>query len=148
MTDASEEIRRDSNWVAGFLEECCWYKIRTGGYRCRTSAWRSPHGFCKTRARIDQCRSNETIGKALLATSDSKIAIGEDLRDGKRRYHAGIVLNEEGLAFHQSGYENRDLQGKTANATEPRGTINSVMPPQWLEKQSIKAMRKACDGLM
>jgi hypothetical protein len=63
------------------------------------------------------------------------------LRDGTRRYHAGIILNEEGLSFHRAGYDLHELQGKTANATEPTGIVNSLMPPQWLEKPVIIAMR-------
>lgn len=51
-------------------------------------------------------------------------------------------MNDEGLAFHAAGYEMPDLRGKTANATDPKGQVNSPIPPQWLEKESIKTMRK------
>jgi hypothetical protein len=93
--------------------------------------------------------SNEAIGKALVAMADPKIAIGgEELRDTRRRYHVGLVLNDEGLAFHAAGYEVPDLRGKTANATDPKGQVNSSIPPQWLEKEVIKTMRKRHhDGL-
>src|SRR5229473_730885 len=142
MTESIDEIRRDSNMVDGFLTECCVYnmdcRISVPDFCLAFSAW-----WLANKGENRTPPSNESIGKALKAMADPKIALGgEELRDTKRRYHAGIALNEEGLAFHQAGYESRDLQGKVANATEPRGIINSPMPPQWLEKQSIKAMRK------
>jgi phage/plasmid-associated DNA primase len=142
MAETIGEIRRDSNLVAGFLEECCFYdmdkRLSVPDFCLAFSAW-----WLANKGENRQPPSNESIGKALKAMADQKIALGgEELRDTKRRYHAGIVLNEEGLSYHQSGYESRDLQGKTPNATDPTGTINSLMPPQWLEKQSIKTMRE------
>jgi hypothetical protein len=73
---------------------------------------------------------------------DPHIAVGgPELRDNTRRYYAGIILNDAGLSFHEAGSDNQDLKGKTANATEPNKAVNQPLPPQWLDKPSIKAMR-------
>ncbi len=86
--------------------------------------------------------ASESIGRALQAMSDQKIAIDRKvLRDTKRRYYAGIVLNEEGLAFHRAGYESRDLQGRVANATAPSEQVNQRMSEEWLHKPVIQKMR-------
>src|SRR4029077_18154509 len=90
-----------------------------------------------------QVPSNESIGKNLLAMADSMIAISnKELRDNTRRYYAGIALNEEGLSFHRAGADLQELRGKTANATEPKGQVNSLIPDSWRSKPSIFAMRK------
>jgi hypothetical protein len=75
--------------------------------------------------------------------ADPNIAIGgKELRDTKRRYYAGIVLNAEGLSFHQAGFENRDLEGKTANATPPNEKVNQLLTPEWKLKPSILMMKE------
>jgi putative DNA primase/helicase len=142
MSESIDEIRRDSNLVDGFLTECCLYdpdrRLAVPDFCLAFAAW-----WLENKGENRTPPSNEAIGKALVAMADPKIAIGgEELRDTRRRYHAGLVLNEEGLAFHRAGWESRDLTGKTANATDPKSQINGAIPPQWLEKQSIKTMRK------
>jgi hypothetical protein len=94
-------------------------------------------------------RSNLTSNVLPFAAEpEPRIATTKDLRDNRRRYYCGIVLNEAGLRFHDAGFNNRDLEGKTANATAPKETVNQVMTPDWLEKPSVKAMRdrQAVDG--
>jgi hypothetical protein len=141
MRETNDEIRKDSNLVAGFLEDCCEYdydrRISVPDFCLAFAAW-----WRQNKGENAGTPSNEVIGKALKAMSDPQIALGgTELRDGTRRYHAGIILNEEGLSFHRAGYDLHELQGKTANATEPTGIVNSLMPPQWLEKPVIIAMR-------
>jgi P4 family phage/plasmid primase-like protien len=149
MSESIDEIRRDSNLVDGFLTDCCYYdpdrRISVPDFCLAFAAW-----WLENKGENRTPPSNEAIGKALVAMADPKIALGgEELRDTRRRYHAGLVLNEEGLAFHRAGRDNRELVGKTANATEPEGLVNSPIPPQWLEKQSIITMRKRHnDGLI
>jgi hypothetical protein len=142
MSDAVDEIRRDSNLVAGFLENCINYdpdrRLSVPDFCLAFAAW-----FLQNKGENRSVPANDTIGKALLAMSDSRIAMGGDLRDKKRRYHAGIILNEEGLSFHRAGFESRELQGKTTNATAPEGDINQLMTEEWLQKPSIQAVRKA-----
>jgi hypothetical protein len=86
--------------------------------------------------------SNEAVGKALISMADPMIGINsKELRDMHRRYYVGIVLNEEGLAFHAAGHEQNDLQGKTANTTDPKGQVNSAIPYDWQKKGAVHAMR-------
>ena len=140
MLEALGEIRRDSNLVAGFLEQCCSYdsfkRISAPDFALAFSAW-----WLAEKGENRQTPSNESISKALKAMAHPLIAMGDDLRDGKRRYYGGLILNEEGLNYHQAGYEARDLQGKTVNATDPDDIVNSNMPSPWGDKPAIQAIR-------
>jgi hypothetical protein len=140
MKDASDDIRRDSNLVAGFLEECVEYdperRLSTPDFCLAFATW-----WRQNKGEDRNCPSNETVGKALISMADPMIAINpKELRDMHRRYYAGIVLNEEGLAFHRAGHEMHDLQGKTANTTDPKGQVNSAIPAEWLKKPSVRLM--------
>src|SRR5216683_7733587 len=142
MSDATDEIRKDSNIVAGFLEDCCSYeadyRISVPDFALAFAAW-----WQATKGEDRSVPSGESVGRAVVAMSDPKIAIDRKaLRDTKRRYYAGIILNAEGLSFHQAGYESRDLQGKTANATAPNEKVNERMSEEWLKKPAIQEMRK------
>jgi P4 family phage/plasmid primase-like protien len=140
MMQALGAIRRDTNLVAGFLEQCCTYdsfkRISAPDFALAFSAW-----WLAEKGENRQTPSNESISKALKAMADPLIAMGDDLRDGKRRYYGGLILNEEGLNYHQAGYEARDLEGKTVNATAPADIVNSNMPPSWGDKPAISAIR-------
>ena len=141
MSDATDEIRKDSNLVAGFLEDCCEYdydrRVSAPDFCLAFAAW-----WQANKSDSSGTPASESIGRALQAMSDQKIAIDRKvLRDTKRRYYAGIVLNEEGLAFHRAGYESRDLQGRVANATAPSEQVNQRMSEEWLHKPVIQKMR-------
>ncbi len=142
MTDAIEEIHKDSNLVAGFLEECCYYdmdkRVSVPDFCLAFAAW-----FLQNKGENRSVPSNEIIGKAMQAMADPHIAMGgEELRDNTRRYYGGIILNDAGISFHEAGSDNQDLKGKTANTTEPNKAVNQPLPPQWLDKPRIKAMRE------
>jgi putative DNA primase/helicase len=141
MTKSLDDIRRDSNLVAGFLDECVNYdmdrRVSVPDFCLAFAQW-----WLENKGENRMPPSNEAIGKAMVAMADPRIALGgEELRDKRRRYHCGIVLNEAGLIFHQAGYENRELAGKTATATDPKGDVNSLMPAHWREKSIVKAAR-------
>jgi phage/plasmid-associated DNA primase len=141
MKSSADDIRRDSNLVAGFLEECIVYdqdkRVSVPDFCLALAAW-----WKQNKGEDRNVPSNESISKALVSMADPMIAINsKELRDNKRRYYAGIALNEEGLAFHMAGYESRELDGKLANTTEPKGNVNSVIPFEWRNKGSIHAMR-------
>jgi P4 family phage/plasmid primase-like protien len=140
MMQALGAIRRDTNLVAGFLEQCCTYdsfkRISAPDFALAFSAW-----WLAEKGENRQTPSNESISKALKAMAHPLIAMGDDLRDGKRRYYGGLILNEEGLNYHHAGYESSDLQGKTVNATVPVDIVNSNMPSSWGEKTAIQAIR-------
>jgi RepB DNA-primase from phage plasmid len=142
MIETGEAIRDDSNLVAGFLSECVVYdpdrRVSAPDFCLAFGAW-----WLANKGENRQVPSNESIGKNLLAMADSMIAISnKELRDNTRRYYAGIALNEEGLSFHRAGADLQELRGKTANATEPKGQVNSLIPDSWGSKPSIFAMRK------
>jgi hypothetical protein len=143
MKEAGEQIRIESNLVAGFIEECVVYdcdrRVSSPDFCLAFSAY-----FLENKGENRQVPSNDVIGKALMAMSDSKIAIDRvELRDMNRRYYAGIRLNPVGLAFHQAGFTNNDLLGKTASASVPGEHVNTLIPDAWLEKPSIQTMRRA-----
>lgn len=138
MKNTASDIKRD---VAGFLDECIVYdpdkRISVPDFCLAFATW-----FKQNKGEDRNVPSNESISKALISMADPMIAINsKELRDNKRRYYAGIALNEEGLAFHMAGYESRELDGKLANTTEPKGNVNSVMPQGWLAKPSVIAMK-------
>jgi P4 family phage/plasmid primase-like protien len=142
MRESTDEIRKDSNLVAGFLEDCCEYdynrRISAPDFCLAFAAW-----WKANKSDSSGTPSGESIGKALQAMSDQNIAIDRKaLRDTKRRYYAGIMLNEEGLAFHRAGHDLHELRGKTANATAPTDQVNQLMTEEWLKKPVIIAMRE------
>jgi P4 family phage/plasmid primase-like protien len=141
MSESIEEIRRDSNLVDGFLTDCCFYsrdhRISVPDFCLAFAAW-----FLENKGENRSVPSNEVIGKALWALNDPKIAMGPELRDNKRRYLAGVLLNDQGLAFHEAGSVNRDLEGKTASATSPGVLVNQMMSADWCLKPSVKAMKE------
>jgi hypothetical protein len=141
MSDSIEEIRRDSNLVDGFLTDCCFYsrdhRISVPDFCLAFAAW-----WLANKGENRSVPSNEVIGKAIRAMNDPNIAIGGELRDNRRRYLAGVCLNDEGMAFHEAGFRNRDLEGKTASATSPGVFVNEPMSKEWCLKPSIAAMRE------
>jgi P4 family phage/plasmid primase-like protien len=141
MIDTIEEIHKDSNLVAAFLEECVGYDcdkmLSTPDFCLAFAAW-----WLVNKGESRQAPNNDTIGRAMTAMADPMVAIGRELRDNTRRYYAGIVLNDEGLAFHRAGSDMPDLQGKTANATEPSGQVNRPIPPAWQIKPDVVSMRR------
>jgi phage/plasmid-associated DNA primase len=141
MIETTHAIRRDSNLVAGFLEECITYDydqmISTPDFCLAFAAW-----WQANRGETLSPPSNQAIGKALETMADPLIALDRTLRDPQRRYYAGIILNEEGLAFHRAGAESHHLQAKTANATDPHDKVNRLIQAAWMEKPSVIAMRE------
>jgi P4 family phage/plasmid primase-like protien len=142
MAESIEEIRRDSNMVSGFLEECCYLDcgrmISCPDFCLAFSSW-----WQQNRGETYSPPSNQAIGKALEAIASSEIALGRELRDKHRRYYAGIILNEEGLAYHHAGADSTHLVAKMANTTDPKGEVNRRIPDSWKEKPEIVAIQKA-----
>jgi len=141
MIEATEEIRKDSNLVAGFMEDCITYdmdrKISSPDFSLAFADW-----WLQNKGENRGVPSNDSIGKSLTAMADPMIAVSStELRDARRRYYCGIVLNETGLAHHKAGYESRILEGKTANTTDPKGQVNTQISTEWLQKGVIKGMQ-------
>ncbi len=79
MSATVEEIRRDSNMVAGFLKDCCEHDpdrmISTPDFGLAFSAW-----WQAEKGETYSPPSNDAIGKALAAMSDPRIAL--EIRTG------------------------------------------------------------------
>ena len=140
MSDTIEEIRKDSNLVAGFLEECCHYDmdrmVSTTDFALAFSAW-----WQAEKGETYSPPSNEVIGKAVAAMADPLIATGRELRDKFNRYYVGIVLNDVGLSYHDAGADSRHLEAKKANTTDANGQVNKLITASLLTKPEVIAMR-------
>lgn len=141
MRDTADEIRRDSNLVAGFLDECIEFdpdrRVSVPDFCASFSVW-----WLENKGEDRRMPSNEAISKALVAMSDPRIAIhSKELRDNSRRYYAGIILNEQGIGFHKRATEAKMFEGKVASTTTGDGLVNSLIPEAWMTRPSIIAMR-------
>ncbi|MCK1525685.1 MULTISPECIES: hypothetical protein [unclassified Bradyrhizobium] len=138
----ADAIHRDSNLVAGFLDECIGYdrnaRIRTTDFCLAHSAW-----FLEMKGEDRRLPSNDSIGKALRAIGDPRIGMDvEEMRDNTSRFYCGIALNKAGLQYHLTAFESRLFEGKVATATAPDREVNSLIPPSWNVKKSVIGMRE------
>jgi hypothetical protein len=141
IRDTADEIRRDSNLVAGFLDECVEFdpdrRVSVPDFCASFSVW-----WLENKGEDRRMPSNEAIGKALMAMSEPRIAIhAKELRDDKRRYYAGIKLNEQGVGYHKRAWDAKAFEGKIASTTSADGQVNSVIPEGWATRPSVIAMR-------
>lgn len=141
IRDTADEIRRDSNLVAGFLEECIEFdperRVSVPDFCAAFSVW-----WLENKGEDRRMPSNEAVSKSLVAMSDPKIAIhSKELRDNSRRYYAGIILNEQGLGLHKRASEAKMFEGKVASTTAGDGQVNSLIPEAWTNRPSVIAMR-------
>ncbi|TYO67076.1 hypothetical protein FXV83_07675 [Bradyrhizobium hipponense] len=137
----ADAIHRDSNLVAGFLEECVEFdpmaRVRVSDFCLAHSAW-----FMELKGEDRRMPTNDAIGKALKAVGDGRIGIDpKEMRDNRSRYYCGVALNQLGLEYHRAALERRLFEGKTAMATAPDREVNSLIPASWDDRESIKAMR-------
>ncbi|MHC2666989.1 hypothetical protein ACMA5K_22140 [Bradyrhizobium diazoefficiens] len=142
IKETSDAIHRDSNLVAGFLEECVEFdptaRVRTTDFCLAHSAW-----FLEMKGEDRRLPSNDSIGKALRAIGDPRIgADPKEMRDNTSRFYCGIGLNKAGVGYHRTAYESRLFEGKIATATPPDREVNSLIPPSWDAKKSVIAMRE------
>jgi hypothetical protein len=147
IKETADDIRRDANLVAGFLEECVEYdpmaRLKVTDFCLAHAAW-----FIETKGEDRRLPSNDAIGKALSAMADPRIAINpKELRDTTSRYYGGIALSKAGLRYHRTGYESRIFEGKVGNATAPDREVNSLIPASWDAKPSIVALRERIERL-
>lgn len=142
IKETADSIHRDSNLVAGFVEECVEFdpmsRVRSTDFCLAHSAW-----FVEMKGEDRRLPSNDSIGKALKALGDRRIGMDvKEMRDATSRFYCGIALNKAGLQYHRTAFESRLFEGKVATATAPDREVNSLIPPSWEEKESIKVMRK------
>jgi hypothetical protein len=145
VQDAAHAIRRDSNLIAGFIEDCTAYdpNVRVSS----PDLWAAFGSWWGTTRDTDRTiPSSERVGVAIRALADPLIAANsKELRDEKRRYYAGFRLNASGMMHWQNGLkaEAYAMKGRVAGATSADGDPNEIVPEHWHTKKSIMAMRLA-----
>lgn len=141
INETAEAIRRDSNLVAGFLDDCIEYdplaRLKVADFCLAHSLW-----WLELKGEDRRLPTNEAIGKAIKAIGDGRIGMDpKEMRDTTSRYYCGVALNRAGLRYHKAAYESRTFEGKIATATNPERDVNGTIPPSWDAKKSIIAMR-------
>ena len=143
MKATGEDIRRDSNLVAGFMEECVDFdprmRIAAPDFCAAFSVW-----WVENKGEARGAPSNESIGRALAALGDQRIAMHpKEMRDMRRRYYGGIALNNLGVELWKRALAAKTFEGKTATTTEADGSVNTEIPAAWSERPSVAAMKRA-----
>ena len=88
--------------------------------------------------------SNNQIGEAIGALGDKRIGTHKkELRDNKRRYYAGIMLNDAGLEYWQQASMSNMFDAKKTGLSSNETQVNALIPISWDAKPSIQVMRKA-----
>jgi hypothetical protein len=141
IKETADAIHRDSNLVAGFLEECVGFdpmaRIRVADFCLAHSAW-----WMELKGEDRRLPTNEAISKALKAMGDGRIGMDRrEMRDNTSRYYCGIALNKAGLRYHKTGFESRIFEGKIATATTPEREVNGMIPVSWDTRVSVIKMR-------
>jgi hypothetical protein len=140
---AAAQIYRDSNLVAGFIEECVEFdangRISLPDFCVAVAAW-----FAENKGENRSLPSNDTIGRALVALHEPRLASDRyELRDKFARYLVGARLNAHGLEYHERGISADLFEGKTVNTTTAGGLVNKEIPVAWDVKPKVVAMRAA-----
>ncbi|GAC1421083.1 MAG: hypothetical protein NVSMB6_22720 [Burkholderiaceae bacterium] len=133
-------VRQDSNIVAGFLDECTVYDssamVSVPDFSAAFSVW-----WGESKSDDRKVPSNDSIGRALIALGDNRIAIdNHDLRDNARRYYGGISLNVIGLDYWNGASSEGLARGKTARISTSRGEVNRVIPDGWKNRPAVMRM--------
>lgn len=140
---AAAQIYRDSNIVAGFVEECVDYdpngRVSLPDFCVAVAAW-----FVENKGESRSSPSNESIGRAVVALHDPRIGSDRyELRDMVTRYLVGVRLNSHGLNYHERGISADLFEGKTVQTTTSGGLVNKEIPASWDAKPKVVAMRQA-----
>jgi phage/plasmid-associated DNA primase len=145
IRETADAIHRDSNLVAGFLEECIEFdpmaRIKISDFCLAHSAW-----WMELKGEDRRLPTNEKISKAIKAIGDKRIGMDQkEMRDNKGRYYCGIALNKAGLRYHKTAFESSIFEGKVATATPPEQEVNGTIPVSWDDRKSVIDMR-SCHG--
>jgi hypothetical protein len=142
MKATLETIRRDSNLVAAFLEECVDYGP---GYMISTSDFCAAFAahWAENKGEDRNVPSNDSIGRALVALADPCIGLDREvLRDERRHYYAGIHLNEAGLEYWAAAVGDGLVRGKTARTSRHLTDLERLIPAAWDSLPVVRKMRK------
>jgi P4 family phage/plasmid primase-like protien len=139
------QVRLDSNIVAEFVEDCIDFDpdamISTADFAAAHSSWWVEH-----KGEDSRMPSGDSVAKALRSLGDPRIAADRvELRDMRKRYYAGIVLNEEGkLHWKNAVTADRFIRlGKTASTTDAASDPFRTIPRDWGDRRAVMAMRSA-----
>jgi P4 family phage/plasmid primase-like protien len=137
-----ETVRQDSNIVAGFLDECADYSadamVSVPDFCAAFSVW-----WGENKGEDRRTPSNESIGRAMTALGDNRIATdGKELRDNSRRYYGGLHLNSIGLDYWSAASGEGLAKGKTARTSPSRNEVNRLIPNAWHDRPAIVRLRK------
>jgi len=143
--EASNEVRLDSNIVAGFVEDCVDFSpdgmVSTADFSAAFVSWWLEH-----KGEERGAPSGDRIAKALRALGDQRIATDRvELRDMHRRYYAGLKLNPEGMRHWKNTVTNEAFafQGRKASTSSVDEGPNTYVPSTWDEKPAVVVMRRA-----
>jgi phage/plasmid-associated DNA primase len=139
---AAGNVRRDTNIVLGFVEDCVAFAaddmISVPDFSAAFASWWSErHGSERG------VPGSESVGRAMRALAEPRVAL--DLRDNSRRYFAGICLNTEGRRHWSNAVTSSAFvfQSRKASTTESGGDPRCTIPPAWNGKEVIRGMRRA-----
>jgi phage/plasmid-associated DNA primase len=140
--DVAHEIRRDSNLVAGFFEDFVEFdpntRVTTSDFCAAFAVWWQEH-----KGESRGTPSNESIGRAVAALGDGRIAINrKELRSNAKRYYGGIKLSADGLRLWETAIASDFFKGKTTSTSNKVDEVNSDIPAQWYLLPSVEAMQK------
>lgn len=146
MRETADEVHRDSNLAAGFIDDCVEFdatsRLSVPDFCAAFSVW-----WLESKGEDRRTPSNESISKAVIALGERRIAYHpKELRDNRRRYYAGIRFNASGVEFWERAVESDLFEGKTASTTEKTGSPNGSIPEAWKLKPAILAMVAAFRG--
>jgi phage/plasmid-associated DNA primase len=146
---AAENVRIDSNLVAGFIRDCVEFDpsnmVSTPDFSAAFASW-----WLENKGEDSGIPRAERIGWAIKALGDPRIAVDRnEIRLTSRRYYAGISLNADGRR-HWSNTTSSDafvFQGRTTNTSTEIADVNKMIPVDWDAKPMIQAMRAAYDKM-
>lgn len=119
-----DEVSRDSNMVAGFIEECVEfdgdYAVAMPDFCASFAMWWSGE-----RGEDRRTPSNESIGRAVRALADPRVT---HVPRNSKRWLVGVKLSEVGLDYWDSISMARGAEGRTTRISSRRGDVNT---PWW-----------------
>ncbi len=140
--EALHDVRLDSNFVAGFVEECVTFnpdvRMSAPDFNAAFMSWWREHRGDERTVSPDQ------IGRALKALSHAKIGIDRHkFRNNKGlRFYVGIEFNESGEdhwkntsdALSTPGFGN---SGDLARMSSDVRSVTSTIPTEWCEHPAV-----------
>ena len=142
---ALDEMRLNSNPVAGFINDCIDFSsdlmMSTVDFHAAFTGWRQEHhGDDKTNF------SRSFVGKNLSALSHPLIGQDKDVfKENGVRYYMGVAFNDEGrahfqaMATMQATKNEMQLQGMSASADK----VGRYIPGKWRDHPEVVKLNKS-----